>query len=327
MFNTGNWKMKRNFSKVSVIIPVYNSEKYLRECLDSVTKQTLQDIEIICIDDGSLDNSLKILKKYAEKDSRFIVIYGGGNRGVSKSRNQGIENASGEFVCFIDSDDIYPTSDILEILYNKAIKNNVLICGGEFSSYTGDKKAKLIQNYGSSFEGYLFEKNGIIEYDDYQFDYGYHRFIYNRKFLMQNDIFFPNYARFQDPPFFVNAMVQAKCFYAVDKITYAYRFGHKKTEWSKKKVKDLLLAITENFKYSAKYNFKKLNEYTFIRFQQHYPKIKNIINLELIGLIETMFEYNSELKKYCKKQMLIKLKYYTGLNRLLKIFQKIKNCI
>ena len=296
-------------AKISIIIPVYNIEKYLRECLDSVINQTLHDIEIICINDGSTDNSLEILKEYSQKDSRFILI-DRENRGVAKSRNEGIEKAQGEFVCFMDPDDIYPNSDILEVLYNKAKENNVLICGGEFSHYAGNG-AELNQNYKGSFDGYLFEKDGIIEYKDYQFDYGYHRFIYNREFLVAKGIFFPNYARFQDPPFFVNAMIEAGQFYAVDKITYGYRFGHNKVKWTKKKAKDLLLAITEDFKLSQEYNLEKLNEYTFIRFQQYYSGIKNVINLELISIIEEMFKYNSELAQYCKEQKLTKFGYYT----------------
>ena len=296
-------------AQISIVIPVYNVEKYLRECLDSVINQTLHDIEIICINDGSTDSSLEILKEYSQKDSRFILI-DRGNRGVAKSRNEGIEKAQGEFVCFMDPDDIYPHTDILETLYKKAIENNVLICGGEFSHYAG-KGAELTQDYKGSFDGYLFEKDGIIEYKDYQFDYGYHRFIYDREFLIKNNIFFPNYVRFQDPPFFVNAMAQAERFYAVDKITYGYRFGHNKVKWTKKKAKDLLLAITEDFKYSKKYDFEKLNEYTFIRFQQHYSGIKNVIDLELINIIENMFKYNSEFEKYCKIQKLTKIGYYT----------------
>lgn len=244
-------------AKVSVIIPIYKVEKFLRECLDSVINQTLQDIEIICINDGSPDNSLKILKEYSQNDNRFIII-DRENKGVSVSRNEGIEKASGEFVCFMDPDDYYPSHDILETLYNKAKENNVLICGGEFSHYAGNG-VELTQDYKGSFTGYLFEQNGIIEYKDYQFDYGYHRFIYNRNFLIENNIFFPDYKRFQDPPFFVNAMAQAERFYAVDKITYGYRFGHNKVKWTKEKTKDLLLAITEDFKLSQKYNLEKLN--------------------------------------------------------------------
>jgi len=95
--------------KISVIIPVYNTENYLRECLDSVINQTFKDIEIICINDGSTDGSLHILNEYATKDNRIKVI-SQENRGQSVARNIGLNNISGEYVYFIDSDDyIKPT--------------------------------------------------------------------------------------------------------------------------------------------------------------------------------------------------------------------------
>lgn len=90
--------------KVSVIVPVYNVEKYLRDCLDSVVNQTLEDIEIICVNDGSTDNSLAILEDYAEKDSRIRII-NQENKGLGGARNTGLYNANGEYISFIDSDD------------------------------------------------------------------------------------------------------------------------------------------------------------------------------------------------------------------------------
>ena len=93
-------------AKVSVIIPVYNTENYLKECLDSVTNQTLNDIEIICVNDGSTDGSLSILNDYAQKYPKIIVI-NQENKGVSSARNKGIEKACGEYIMFLDSDDYF----------------------------------------------------------------------------------------------------------------------------------------------------------------------------------------------------------------------------
>lgn len=106
--------------KVSVIIPIYNVEDYLRECLDSVVNQTLKDIEIICIENGSVDRSPEILAEYARKDSRFTVIPLEENIGPSGARNRGMEVAKGEYIQFVDSDDsIVP--DALERLYHIAV--------------------------------------------------------------------------------------------------------------------------------------------------------------------------------------------------------------
>jgi glycosyltransferase involved in cell wall biosynthesis len=106
--------------KISVIIPVYNSAQFLPSCLESVINQTLKDIEIICINDGSTDNSLFVLQEYARRDSR-IKIFSQPNRGVSAARNVGLKIAIGEYICFIDSDD---TADLnmLKKLYEVIIK-------------------------------------------------------------------------------------------------------------------------------------------------------------------------------------------------------------
>ena len=100
--------------KVSVIIPVYNVEKYLRECLDSVVGQILKDIEIICVDDGSTDGSPGILREYAQADPRIIVITRE-NRGQSAARNSGLDAAGGEYVTFLDSDDFYVENTLAEL--------------------------------------------------------------------------------------------------------------------------------------------------------------------------------------------------------------------
>jgi glycosyltransferase involved in cell wall biosynthesis len=106
--------------KVSVIVPVYNVEPYLRRCLDSLINQTLKDIEIICINDCSPDNSLAILKEYAAKDNRVKIINFRKNKGVGIARNTGIKAAKGKYMGFVDSDD-YVDLDYYEKLYKKAI--------------------------------------------------------------------------------------------------------------------------------------------------------------------------------------------------------------
>ena len=95
---------KKTGVSISIIVPVYNVEKYLRRCLDSILAQTFTDFECICIDDGSSDGSGKILDEYAEKDFRFVVIHKD-NGGVSSARNAGLDVARGEWLAFVDSDD------------------------------------------------------------------------------------------------------------------------------------------------------------------------------------------------------------------------------
>ena len=107
--------------KVSVIIPVYNSEKYIRICLDSVINQTLDDIEIICIDDGSSDNSYNILKEYAAKDNRFILLRQN-NSGPSVARNFGWSIAKSDIIAFLDADDVWHRQK-LELQYTYMVLN------------------------------------------------------------------------------------------------------------------------------------------------------------------------------------------------------------
>ncbi len=116
-------------TKVSVLVPVYNVEKYLAQCLDSIIGQTLRDIEIICVNDGSTDSSLEILEKYAKKDHRIRII-DKENGGLPSARNAGLDAAKGEYVSFIDSDD-YIQPDMMAILYKNARKTKaeIVICG------------------------------------------------------------------------------------------------------------------------------------------------------------------------------------------------------
>ena len=108
--------------KVSVILPVYNVSEYLRQCMDSIVGQTLKDIEIICVDDGSTDDSLEILKEYEAKDKRVKVIEQK-NAGAGAARNNGLAIATGEYLSFLDSDDFFEP-DMLEKAYEKGKSAN-----------------------------------------------------------------------------------------------------------------------------------------------------------------------------------------------------------
>lgn len=124
---------------VSVIVPVYNAEKYLRECLDSVVDQSLREIEIICVDDGSTDASPAILAEYAARDPRVRVITQE-NRYAGAARNAAIRAARGEFVAFLDPDDLLPDEKTYEALYLWAKEKRVHVCGGGLCSLANDGK-------------------------------------------------------------------------------------------------------------------------------------------------------------------------------------------
>lgn len=123
--------MKKGKKSVSIVIPVYNAEKYLNDCVDSILRQTFDDLDIILIDDGSSDKSPKICDAYAEKDKRIQVIHKK-NAGVSEARNTGIKEAKGNYICFVDSDD-FLEADAIETMVKMKEKNNVdmVVCSNK----------------------------------------------------------------------------------------------------------------------------------------------------------------------------------------------------
>ena len=120
--------------KVSVIIPIYNMERYLKECLDSVLNQTLKEIEIICIDDGSTDHSHEILLDYRERYANILLVRQE-NQGAGPAKNKGMACAKGKYICFMDPDDYYAQDQALELLYKNAEENRVSVCGGDFITF------------------------------------------------------------------------------------------------------------------------------------------------------------------------------------------------
>lgn len=122
--------MSKTHPKISVLIPVYNTEKYLDRCLSSVMRQTLSEIEVIIIDDGSTDKSLEICKRYATKDSRFRV-YHTSNQGISATREYALSLSNGTYIQFVDSDD-WIEPDMLEVMYSEAKCKNTDIIGCNF---------------------------------------------------------------------------------------------------------------------------------------------------------------------------------------------------
>lgn len=190
--------------KISIILPVYNIEKFLANALKSVVNQNLNDIEIICINDGSTDNSLEILKEFQQKDERIILI-NQENQGSGIARNNGMRIATGEYIGFLDADDYLYNRNVLSNLYNKAKSSNSNMCGGNFKiihddSYKNttesDEKIKEKEKIYKDFTNFIFKEEKIAKAEDYKSTGWFWRFIYNREFLEKNNINFPDYKRF-----------------------------------------------------------------------------------------------------------------------------------
>lgn len=222
---------------VSVIIPVYNSEKYITNALNSAITQTLTNIEIICVDDGSADHSKDIIGEYCQSDSRIIYVFQE-NSGPGVARNLGMQYATGEYIAFLDSDDEYPGTNALQLLYTKAKENDTHICGG---SVCGEKWTNQTDA--------VFSTEGFRRFADYQNDYMFWRFIYRRKFLEERKIKFPGYRIYEDPVFLLEVMDSAQCFYAITECVYKKNEGHLSNEKkSLVEIKQRLAGIETNIR-------------------------------------------------------------------------------
>ena len=226
--------------KISVIVPVYNVEKYLSECLDSIVNQTLKDIEIICLNDGSTDNSLSILKEYALKDERIILI-DKENDGSGYTRKIGLDNAKGEYILFCDSDDYYAELTAFEELYNyiEKVKVDVVI----FDFIQKDEITKNVKKISDTYD-----QNVVFTYRDIKVFFDHVALcwqkIYSRNFLTKyDDWYFPKYIKYEDVPFHYQVMVRAKISY-FNRYFYVWRIRQNSISTKKISSKNILDNLT-----------------------------------------------------------------------------------
>ncbi len=263
---------------VSVIIPIFNMERFLPECLDSVLKQSLSDIEVICVNDGSTDSSREILDRYAALDQRIVPVHQE-NQGVYAARNNALRLAAGEYAAFMDPDDYYPHSQALETLHRAATSNRAAICGGSLVEYVNGRTRPVPDR--------TFREEKQVDYRDYQCEYGFQCFIFSMRLLRENALEFPPYTRFQDPPFLIAAMLKAKTFYAIPQEVYCYRWGHQQAVWSERKICDLVRGLRDNLRLARENDLRRLHANTVNRFKKDFFQhiMKHTGNPELLGLL------------------------------------------
>lgn len=222
--------------KISIIVPVYNVQQYIGQCLESLVNQTFDDIEIIIVDDGSPDESYKIYEKYAEKDSRVRIIKKE-NAGVSEARNTGIDNAAGDFLMFVDSDD-WMEPDGCEILYNEYLKNKAdLVVSDAYTVTNGIKRTNRI--FKSDFS--TNDRDFIRQYQAACIGYGYNPMpadksnvsglgspwnkLYSRKIIIDNSLRYDSYVKgiYDDNLFTLHYLSKASSVSYVAKPIYNYR--------------------------------------------------------------------------------------------------------
>lgn len=243
--------------KISVIIPVYNAEKTLPVTLKSVCSQSLTDTEIICIDDGSTDHSYQIIRKWQQQYQTIRCIRQH-NQGAGTARNKGMAAAAGEYIAFMDADDTYSDSHVLEKLYQAAMAHNAVICGG--SVVYNDQK-RMSDNH------YIFRERGWQNFANSSNDFMFGRYIFKREFLMMHHIDFPDLRIYEDPVFLVRAMTAAQKFYAIPDVVYGYHGPHQVQNMTSEKVKDYLKGLRMELILSSKYQLAALHKRIFKRLE------------------------------------------------------------
>lgn len=218
--------MKKNVT-VSFVLPVYNAACYLRQCLESVLRQSLPDFEIVLVNDGSTDNSLALCREY-ETEYEFIHVIDQPNQGVSAARNQGIADAKGKYICFLDADDYYIV-DFAKDFYDKCENHELDIIRGLYSVVEGNrvmpdhqKSIRKLSFYNKVMDGGSFLYYSMREYSNEVVPWlGYFR----RDYLLENQITFPPGISFEeDQIFFLKALIGQSCrVMQVPVVFYAYR--------------------------------------------------------------------------------------------------------
>ena len=211
-------------AKVSVVVPVYNVENYLRECMDSIINQTFSDIEIICINDGSTDNSLEILKDYIKKDKR-IKIVSKNNDGLGKARNTGLEYVTTKLVCFIDSDD-YFTNDAIEKLYGAYERTNAEIIVAKaqlFKDITNEKIGIRGFNVKYKPQKNVFNRNDCGDYLYQLISQMTHAKLFSVDFIKKYNLQFHKCRMHEDLTFVYTVCALTNSIYLLDEIVYMYR--------------------------------------------------------------------------------------------------------
>lgn len=306
---------------ISIIVPVYNTEKYIEECLDSLLNQTFKDFEIIIIDDGSIDNSYKICNKYKERDNR-VKVFRQKNKGVSSARNKGLELSKGKYVIFVDSDD-YCDCRMLELI-SKELFENSLISFGYVKKYKNNKKVikgkrSILYDKNMMSEnifmnpkigGYICNKvfsNKIIKENNLTFDTLIH--------YSEDLLFSLNYLKYCNKLIYIDI---SPYYYRMRKSSVSYDYINKKNASVLSLYSKLIDKYNNNEKIEGKLKYEYLINYNLMKKNDNINCLRwDIINDEK----KILKDYNPSFKEYLK--YIIVYKHIS----IYKILKKIKNII
>ncbi|WP_148558124.1 glycosyltransferase family 2 protein [Terrisporobacter glycolicus] len=323
--------------KVSIIVPIYKVEKYLRQCIDSIINQSLKDIEIILVDDGSPDNCPRICDEYKEKDIRIKVIHKK-NGGLSSARNAGMKIATGEYIGFVDSDD-YIENDMYKKMYNTAKKYDVDLVMSDYYKVNGNNRKEVSHIIDGGF--YNKEKIKTLIYPQLimkeNIDYGpllaVCYCLYKNSFLKSNHICFDEIIKYSEDNLFSSIVgYKAKSYYYMKK-SYFYNYRYNPNSISTTYKPDSLNVyiemnnrLYETFYKCEEFNFNRqlhlhMIYYTFnyinqvneskLSFKKKYMEIRNVLrNKEIRRAFDGLKLPNVNLKlKLCILMLKFKMTF------------------
>ncbi len=233
---------------VSVIVPIYNVEKYLDECLLSIQKQTYLHLEVILIDDGSTDKSAQIAQQFVDNDPRFQLLRQA-NAGQSAARNRGLERATGEYISFIDSDD-YIAPDFYETILQEIHDTDILQIGYTHTTINGEKVGTF---YPCFFHQYTTPWSRL----------------FRAEFIHKNNLHFEEGYIYEDVLFSIDMWLQSPTYRIIKYAGYYYRMNPHSTTAQKHNTRPLFALIRQRTKNATLYQ-KLLIAYTSLRLRLHF---------------------------------------------------------
>ena len=264
--------------KLSIIMPVFNAAEYLEMSLNSIIQQTIDDYEVVIIDDGSTDNSKDIIGSFIKEHDNFKYI-SQKNSGSGKARNNGIKSAKGKYLAFLDADDKYLDKTALEKMYNLAQNYDADVVAANLKRI--NKKGVIEENYAYNDTLFTyFDKFDLINPWEYGIPWAFYKNIYKKSFLEENDIFFPNLLRGQDPVFLAKVLTNVDKIPVVNRDLYGYNHsasgGVNIKVQGYDKVKDYVQHFIDTFNILDKAQFKHIRELykkefiDYLNFRQNY---------------------------------------------------------
>ena len=325
--------------KVSIIIPFFNGEKYLEECVNSITAQTLKEIEVILVDDGSTDNSVAVAEKLISKDSRIKLICQE-NKGVSTARNVAMKEALGEYFMFVDADDRLKV-DACEVMYNAITQSQSDIVSGTYDAFNEERFTYVPDNTGKKPKIYTHEDIKKLSLDmgnNHFFQYTWRR-LFSAKLIKENNIeYHPDIAIGEDTLFCLESFLSANRTLSIPVTVYEYRRNTqgamRSGKYNKKLTQSLLLqyegkkALCDKFlpeykeefmrgaaDFAYKYACGLLFNNLFYKGNGNYKEYLKIVKSDMIQEMFEYFDINTRRSKsfdWIAINLISKKRYFLG---------------